>query len=52
MTDMNLLLEKIEFFLVDRTEGEYRGMLQMGLSPEQAREILQPWAVMEQENNS
>ncbi len=42
----------IDFFLADRTEGDYRGMLQMGLTPEQAREILQPWAVMEQENNS
>ncbi len=42
----------IDFFLVDRTEGNYSGMLQMGLTPEQAREILQPWAVMEQENNS
>lgn len=42
----------IDFFLMDRTEGDYKGLLQMGLSPEQAREILQPWAVMEAENNS
>ena len=41
----------IAFYLVDRTEGDYHGMLQMGLTPEQAREILQPWAVMEPENN-
>lgn len=42
----------IAFFLVDRMDHGVGGMLQMGLSPEQAREILQPWAVMEQENNS
>ena len=42
----------IDFFLADRTEGEYRGMLQIGLLPEQAREILKPWAVIEMENNS
>ena len=42
----------IEFYLVDRTEGDYREMLVIGLTPEQAREILQPWAVMEEENIS
>jgi len=42
----------VEFYLVDRTEGDYKGMLQIGLTPEQAREILQPWAVMKAENNS
>ncbi len=42
----------IDFFLADRTEGDYRGMLQIGLLPEQAREILKPWAIIEPENNS
>ena len=42
----------IEFFLVDRTDNGVGGMLQLGLSPEQAREILKPWAVIEPENNS
>ena len=42
----------IEFFLVDRTEGDYGEMLQLGLSSEQAREILKPWAVIGLENNS
>ena len=42
----------IAFFLVDRTEGNYSGMLHAVLSPEQAREILHPWAVIEPENNS
>lgn len=37
----------IDFFLVDRVENGVEGMLQMGLSPEQARKILQPWAVIE-----
>lgn len=37
----------IDFFLVDRVDNGVRSMLQMGLSPEQAREILQPWAMVE-----
>ena len=41
----------IAFFLVDRTEENYSGMLHAVLSPEQAREILHPWAVIEPENN-
>lgn len=36
----------IDFWLVDRTEGNDSGLLQMGLSAEQAREVLQPWAVI------
>ena len=42
----------VEFFLVDRVDGNGGGMLQIGLSPEEAGEILQPWAVMEPENNT
>lgn len=40
----------IDFFLVDRVEDGAPLMLQMGLTAEQAREILQPWAVMEMNN--
>ena len=42
----------VEFYLVDRTEGDYKGMLQIGLTPEQAQDILQPWALVGLENNS
>lgn len=42
----------MEFYLTDRREGNYTGMLQIGLTPEQAREILHPWAVIDMENNS
>ena len=41
----------VEFYLSDRMEYGLRSMLQIGLSPEQAGEILQPWAVMETANN-
>ena len=41
----------IEFYLVDRTEGDYREMLQIGLTPDHAQEILQPWAMVRLENN-
>lgn len=42
----------IEFYLVDRVEKGVRGMLQMNLPSEQAKEILQPWALVGLENNS
>lgn len=42
----------IEFYLVDRVENGVRGMLQMNLLSEQAKEILQPWALVGLENNS
>lgn len=42
----------IEFYLIDRVDNGLKSTLQMGLTPEHAREILQPWAVMEAENNS
>ena len=41
----------IEFFLVDRVENGVRGMLQMNLPSKQAKEILQPWAIVGLENN-
>ena len=42
----------VEFYLTDRVEHGLRSMLQIGLTPEHAREILQPWAVMEDKNIS
>lgn len=39
----------IEFFLVDKVENGVGGMLQMGLSAEQAKAILHPWAVVKME---
>jgi len=36
----------IEFYLVDRVEEDYSGMLQIGLSQKQAQEILKPWAMI------
>lgn len=36
----------IDFFLVDKVENGVGGMLQMGLSLEQAGDILQPWAMV------
>ena len=42
----------VEFYLADRVEHGLRSMLQIGLSPEQAREILQPWAVIRTADNS
>mgnify|MGYP003311162632 FL=1 len=42
----------VEFYLVDRTEGDYKGMLQIGLTSEQAQDILQPWALVGLKNNS
>lgn len=43
----------IEFFLADRVEVKenMRLMLQIGLQPEQAKQILQPWAVIEPRND-
>lgn len=39
----------LDFFLVDKVENGVEGMLQMGLSAEQAKTILQPWAIIEPE---
>lgn len=36
----------IEFYLVDRVEGDHSEMLQIGLSKKQAQEILKPWAMI------
>lgn len=41
----------IEFYLVDRVEKGVQEMLQIGLSSKQAKEILQPWALVGLENN-
>ena len=42
----------IEFYLVDRVDNGMKSMLQIGLPPEMAQQILHPWAVVAMEDKT